>query len=264
MATVISVGIQKGGCGKSTTASVLAYELSLNYKVLAVDMDGQGNLTQVLTGIDDIYEFGEKTIYEAIRNENPNGLITQITDNLHMIAGDEAINTLCPYFYNEAGLNGKYHNVLRNTLEKVKNDYDYIIIDNPPQLGELSIISLTASDFVLILFETSKFCYNSLKSYLNTIDTIVERVNPNLKKLGILRSLTDKRRTDNKYYSKLIEKEYPRSCFKSIIHRVAVIGRLPSYGLLHNPEIRQVLKEYKPLLKEVKGRLLEWQSLKNN
>jgi chromosome partitioning protein len=264
MATVISVGIQKGGCGKSTTASVLAYELSQTYKVLAVDMDGQGNLTQVLTGVDDIYEFDENTVYEAIINENPIGLITSITDNLHILAGDEAINTLCPYFYKEDGLNGKYHNVLRNTLEKVADDYDYIIIDNPPQLGELSLISLTASDFVLILFETSKFCYNSLKSYLNTIDTVVERVNPNLKKLGILRSLTDKRRTDNKYYSKLIEKEYPKSCFKSIIHRVAVIGRIPALGFLNNPEIKHVMKEYRPLLKEVKGRLLEWQTLKNN
>ena len=200
-----------------------------------------------------------------ILEENAAPYITKITENLDIICGDENVNTLAPYFYSKTdGLGGQFHFVLKNALEKVAQDYDYIIIDNPPALGELSIISLCASNHVLIMFETSKFCYNSLQSYLRTIDAVKERINPNLNKLGILRSLTDKRRTDNKYFSNLVKKEFPKSCFDTIIHRAAVIGRVSSLGLVDNPEIKQVMKEYKGFLKEIKGRLLECQTLKNN
>lgn len=249
MTRIISVGIQKGGVGKSTTASVLAASLSKYYRVLAVDMDGQGNLTQLLTGSDNIFEFDGTTVYDAILQEDASNYILRINDNLHILCGDENVNTLARHFYVE--LKGDFHYTLKKALTKVATNYDYIIIDNPPALGELSVISLTASDSVLIVFETSKWCYNSLKSYLQTIEAVQERVNHNLDIIGILRSMTDNRRSDNKHYSKLVKDEYGKMCMDTIITRSAVVGRIPALGLTEdNPELKKVIKEYKPFMKE--------------
>lgn len=248
MAKVISVGIQKGGCGKSTTSSILAYSLSQKHRVLAIDMDGQGNLTQLLTDSDDIFEFTGTTVYDAILKEDATEFILKINPNLHILCGDENVNTLAPYFHLEK--RGKYTHTLKNAISKVADNYDYIIIDNPPALGELSIISLTASDYVLVMFETSKFCYNSLKSYFRTIETVQQRSNENLKVAGILRTMIDKRRSDNKYFSDLVKEEYGDLCMKTVITRSAVVGRIPALSLQGNPEIKQVMTQYKPFIKE--------------
>lgn len=252
----ISCGIQKGGVGKSTTSSILAYYFSevMGKRVLAVDMDGQANFTQILTGSDDVHEFEGTTVCDAIIKEDATEYILKINDNLHILAGDENVNTLSPHFYIER--KGQFHYDLKNALDKVADNYDYCIIDCPPALGELSIISLAASNHVLILFETSKFCYSSLKSYLNTIDVVKERLNPRLNIAGILRSMIDKRRSDNKYFSKMVEEEFPNLVLKEIITRKAEIGRLPAFGLIDNPEIKKVIKEYRPLMKELSVRVI--------
>lgn len=252
MTKVISIGIQKGGCSKSTTTAILAYYLSQKYKVLVVDMDGQGNATQIITGIDDIFEFQGKTVYDAILSEDATDYILQVSDNLHILAGDENITTLAHYFYVDLAQQKKpYQYILKNALDKVAHHYDYILLDNPPALGEISVMSLTASDYVLIMFETSKSCYNSLKSYMRTIEAIQERTNPNLKVAGILRSIIDSRRADNTYYSELVKEEYSDLCFNTIIRRSAVVGRLSSYGIIENPEMKKVIREYEPFIKEM-------------
>ncbi|WMX58968.1 ParA family protein [Peribacillus sp. R9-11] len=257
MAKVISVGIQKGGCGKSTTASILVYQLSQKHKVLAVDMDGQGNLTQLLTGSEDIFEFGGTTVYDAILAEDATEYVLQINPNLHILSGDENVNTLAPYFHVELKNQGKeYHYALKNALDKIADNYDYIIIDNPPALGELSIISLTASDYVLIMFETSKFCYSSLRSYLKTIEVVKDRVNGDLKIAGIVRNLIDGRRSDNKYYSNLVKKEYGELCLDTVIKRSAIVGKLPALGFKDNNDIKKIMKEYQPLIKELMSNVI--------
>ncbi|MCP3033440.1 ParA family protein [Halobacillus sp. A1] len=255
MCKVISVGIQKGGVGKSTASSIVAYHLKeRGFRVLCVDMDGQGNFTQLLTGEDDLYEFRGSTIYNALKDENASSHILKIDDKLHLVAGDEYINTLTPSFHKE--LKGNYHHVLSKALEPVKNEYDYIIVDTPPALGEISIISLSASDYVLIMFETSKFCYNSLKSYLETINAVQSKVNPNLEILGVLRNMIDVRRTDNKYFSDKVKEEFGDLCFDSIIKRTAAVGRIPALGLSNNSEYRKVMKTYKNFLKEFDNRVI--------
>ena len=251
-AKVIAVGITKGGSGKSTTSSIISYLLSQNKRILAVDTDGQGNLTQLLTGVDDIFEFQGSTVYDAILDEDATNYIYQINDNLHILPGDENINTLGPYFHIE--LREKkvfYQFTLRNALKKIEHLYDFIIIDCPPALGEICICSLTAADYILIPFETSKFCYSSLRSYLKTVDAVTTNLNQNLKVAGIIRTMIDNRRKDNKFYSDLIAEEYPELTFKTIIKRSADVGRLPAFGFIDNPDTKTITKQYNPFFKEL-------------
>lgn len=251
-ATIISVGITKGGSGKSTTSSIITYILSQKKKVLAVDTDGQGNLTQLLTGVDDIFEFQDSTVYDAILAEDASPYIYKINDNLHILPGDENINTLGPYFHIELReKNILYQYTLRNALEKVSHLYDYIIIDCPPALGEICICSLTAANYVLIPFETSKFCHSSLKSYMKTIEAVKNNLNPDLKIAGILRAMIDNRRKDNKFYSELVADNYPELIFKTIIRRTADVGRLPTFGFFDNPDVKTIMKQYDPFFKEL-------------
>lgn len=251
-AKIISVGITKGGSGKSTTSSIISYILSQKKRVLAVDTDGQGNLTQLLTGVDDIFEFQDSTVYDAILAEDATNYIYQISEDLHILPGDENINTLGPYFHIELrDKNILYQYTLKNALKKVAHLYDYIVIDCPPALGEICICSLTTADYVVIPFETSKFCFSSLQSYMKTIQAVKDNLNHDLKIAGILRAMIDNRRKDNKYYSDLVAETYPEYIFKTIIKRTADVGRLPSFGFTDNPDVKTIMKQYDPFFKEL-------------
>ncbi|MDH6372881.1 chromosome partitioning protein [Paenibacillus sp. PastF-3] len=251
-AKTISVGITKGGSGKSTVSSILCHLLSKKYKVLAVDADGQGNLTQLLTGVEDIFEFTDNSVYNAILDEDASNYIYQINKKLHILPGDENINTLGPYFHIELrDRKVLYQHTLQKALEKVKHLYDFIIIDCPPARGEICIVSLTASDYVLIPFETSAFCFSSLKSYLETVEKVQDHLNSDLKVIGILRSMIDSRRKDNEFYSNLVAETYPDYTFDTIIKRTAAVGRLPSFGFDDNPDLKAIIKQYQPFYKEL-------------
>lgn len=252
MAVTISFGIQKGGSGKTTTSGIVAYLLSRDYKVLACDMDGQGNLSQMLTGVDDPYEFGDNTIFEAIKAEDAEPFLYKVSDNLDVLVGDELINTLASYLYRELLPKGKnIQEALKSTLSTVADNYDYIIIDTPPALGEQTYNALTASDFVVVMFETSKFCHSALDSYFETIEHVKNNTNPNLEVAGILRTMIDNRRGDNKHYIELIQEEYPELCFKEVIQRTAVVGRAPVFGFTDNPELKQITNQYEGFVKEL-------------
>ena len=119
MGVIISFGIQKGGVGKSTTTGISSYLLSKEYKVLAVDFDSQGNLTQFLTQ-KNIYDFTHKTVLEALKEKNPTPYIYKITDSLHILPAEDLLVTFSRYLYRE--YKGNVSTLLSETLAIVKND----------------------------------------------------------------------------------------------------------------------------------------------
>lgn len=254
MAITITIGIQKGGSAKTTTSGVLSYLLSEehNYKVLAVDMDSQGNLTEMITQ-QDVETFRERSILEALQEQNPKEYIYPYSQNLHLLPAEDLLATFSRWLYIDyKGLNHSL--VLKSTLDKVKDQYDFIIIDTPPALGDQTINALFASDYVVTMFETGQFCYSALSRFFETIEAVQKRKS-DLKVAGILCSMIDNRRSDNQEYLKLVQEEYGNITFQTVIQRRAATGRLAVFGFHDNKELDQAVEQYREFTKELIDRV---------
>lgn len=251
-AKIISFGIQKGGSSKTTTSGVVSYLLSKDYKVLAIDMDSQGNLTEFL-GRKDVEYFSGRTILEAMQEEDVTNYIYKVSDTLHIVPADDLLATFSRWLYNDH--RGDKAMVLRETLKPVMDQYDYIILDTPPALGDLTINALSTSDRVVAMFEASVFCYSALGRFLETCWHVREKVNPRLAVAGILRGLIDARRTDNKALISQVAETYGELCFETILTRNAAAGRLPLVGFDNNNELDKAVAQYEYFVKELLDRV---------
>lgn len=256
MAQVVTIGIQKGGVGKSTTAGLLSYLLSEEgFKVLALDMDSQGNLTDLLTGIEP-EDFEEQTILEAFENGDLEPYIVEVNENLHVVPTDDYLATLAKLLYTSP----KYRNTdkstaLRSLIEPIKDRYDFIIIDTPPSLSEPMTNAICASDHVIVLAESSKWAFTAIPRFLGTVNYAKEHVNPGLNVTGILRTMNDSRRADSKAFVELIGEEYPQLVFDTVIKRKAATGRLSIDGIFDSSEKKQAMEQYLEFYEEFKNRI---------
>lgn len=268
-ARVISLGIQKGGCGKTTSAGILAHILTKDYakRVLVIDMDSQGNQTEYLARCD-IYDFDGRTIFEALKEGTVRPYIVPISDLLHLVPATDLLATFSYWLYHEGRSvypeQGAMHlRALRLSLESVKEEYDYIIIDTPPHIGEQTLNSLVASDYVVVMFESSKFCLSAVDRFIETVEFIQgvtgQDLNPDLRVAGILRNLNDKRRSDMKDLVELCAEQYPEWVFETIIDRSAATGRLALTGFdeSENKELRKAIEPYQDFVKELIQRVGE-------
>jgi len=259
VAKVITFGISKGGCSKTTSSGITAYLLSQEHKVLCLDMDGQGNLTSFLTGEFDICGVYEgKTTLEAIMDEDVSSYIVQITNNLHLVPSNDYLASLPRRMFEEK----KGTSALSKALAPVLNQYDYIIIDTPPALSEHTILSLSASDSVVVMFDGSQFCYYAIDKFLEICEAARQKGNSKLSVAGILFSLIDVRAKENKDMIEVIDEEYSTLRFNTIIRRKATTRRLGIYGFFDNPELKDALENYIPFVKELKERVVKGQNPK--
>lgn len=257
MSKTITFGIQKGGSSKTTTSGIVCHLLSNEgYKVLAVDMDSQGNLTDLLSQRE-IEFFEGRTILEAFKEGNAAKYIYEVSENLHLLPADDFLATLPKFLYREyeRKLNKDPNFILKQLLEQVKDQYDVIIIDTPPSLSEPMINALCASDEVVILCESSKWAFTAIERFLETAIHAQMNFNSKLHITGILRNLIDSRRTDSKAFSELIGDNYSDLVFNKIIKRKAQTGRISLNGFEDNPELKSAIEEYLPFYEELKQRV---------
>lgn len=271
MGKVITFSIQKGGTSKTTSVAVIAYLLSQQYKVLAVDMDSQGNLTEMLTQ-QDIYDFEDATVFEALQDLDARPYVHSIKENLDILTAQDDLAIFSRHIYTkyverdsdgsiltdidgEIVISKNAALALRNTLETVKDNYDFIVIDTPPSLSDHTVNALAASDGVVVIYETSQFCYSAVPRFIDTVKMAQERLNPGLQLLGILPTMIDSRRMDAKAYLELIKEDYEDLVFDTVIRRKAAIARLPVNGFTENSELNEALEQYRSLLKELVDRV---------
>lgn len=266
MGKVITLGLQKGGVSKTTTTGILAYMLARDgYKVLAVDMDSQGNLSELLTNLP-ANEFFGKSIFEAIVTKDPGEYTYEVNENLHVLPANNFFASYPRWIYTNyvahleeyVSYEGSISKQLALTLDKVKDQYDFILIDTPPALSEHTTNALVASDYVIVLYECSKFCYSAIPNFMGTIESVQKNssANPDLKVIGLLRTLNDRRRKDAKFFNDLIESEYPELVFETIITRKASTGRLALHGFEDdNEELKEAISQFEKFYNELLSRL---------
>jgi chromosome partitioning protein len=226
MAKIIALANQKGGVGKTTSAINLAASLAvLEYKVLIVDADPQANST---SGIGYDVRSIEKSIYECIVDGiNPEEAILNseiegfdiIPSHIDLVGAEIEMLNLA-----------NREKILSKVLERVSDNYDFILIDCSPSLGLITVNALTAADSVIIPVQCEYFALEGLGKLLNTIKIIQNRLNTELEIEGFLLTMYDSRlRLSNQVVSE-VRKHFQDMVFKTIIQRNTKLGEAPSYG----------------------------------
>lgn len=227
MARIIAVANQKGGVGKTTTAINLSACLAENNKkVLTIDTDPQGNTTSGL-GVDKdelantVYELmlSECTIRECIVKTEIENLCL-IPSNVDL-AGAE-IELL--------GINDKEY-ILKNAVDYIKDDFDYIIIDCPPSLNMLTINAMTTANTVLVPIQCEYYALEGLSQLIHTINLVQERLNSNLKMEGVVFTMYDARTNLSLQVVENVKNNLNTTIYKTIIPRSVRLAEAPSHGL---------------------------------
>lgn len=215
-ARIIAICSQKGGVGKTTTAVNLGATLSKFHKkkVLVVDLDPQGHVEKSLGSIipDGIEYTPVSVVLTAKNGKMDNAVIKTEIETLHITPGDRALNET------ESALSGKIGRefILSQSLKSVRTLYDFIILDCPPNLGNLTINALCAADYAIVPCEMSVLAFEGVSDLLDTLEAVNDRLNRKLKVLGVLFTRVDGRNvTMNQLVEENLKQYFKGNIFKT-------------------------------------------------
>ena len=227
MGRAIVVANQKGGVGKTTTAINLAACLAeAGQKVLAIDMDPQGNMTSGL-GVDK--DAIENTVYELLLGESSveDCLQKEVIENLSVIGSNINLSAA------EIELIGEEEKeyILQKAIAPIRDNYDFIIIDCLPSLSMLTINSMCLADTVLVPIQCEYYALEGLTQLIHTINLVQERLNPSLEMEGVVFTMYDARTNLSLQVVENVKNNLNQTIYKTIIPRNIRLAEAPSYGM---------------------------------
>lgn len=227
MGRIIAVANQKGGVGKTTTSTNLSACLAeKGKKVLLVDIDPQGNATSGV-GIDK--NNLENTVYDMIIGECSidECLIKEALENLDVLPSN--VN-LSGAEIDLIGIDDREF-ILKKNIDKIKDNYEYIIIDCPPSLNMLTVNAMTTANTVLVPIQCEYYALEGLSQLLHTINLVKERLNPELEMEGVVFTMYDARTNLSLEVVENVKNNLKQSIYKTIIPRNVRLAEAPSHGL---------------------------------
>lgn len=227
MGRIIAVANQKGGVGKSTTAINLSACLAeIGQKVLTIDVDPQGNTTSGL-GVDK--ENTEITLYELMLGECElsDCIMEDIIDNLSLIPSN--INLAGAEI--ELITEEEKEFILKKQIDKVRDTFDFIIMDCPPSLSMLTINAMTTADTVLVPIQCEYYALEGLSQLMHTIELVQQRLNPSLEIEGVVFTMYDARTNLSLEVVENVKNNLKQTIYKTIIPRNVRLAEAPSHGL---------------------------------
>lgn len=247
MGKIVSIANQKGGVGKTTTSINLSTILAKKgKKVLMIDADPQGNASSGV-GIDKEIE---ESVYDILINDTEIDNVVKKTNIKNLF--------ICPSNINLAGAEVELVSVmsreyrLKEKLDLVKENYDYIIIDCPPSLGLITLNAFTASDSVLIPVQCEYYALEGLGQLINTINLVKKHLNKNIDIEGALLTMYDVRTNLSNQVVKEVKKYFNDKVYKNVIPRNVKLSEAPSYGMpitVYDPRSKGA-KSYEKFAKE--------------
>ena len=252
MGRTIAIANQKGGVGKTTTAINLSAALAeLGKKILTIDIDPQGNTTSGL-GIDK--NNLDNTIYEMILDQCTveECMIKEVFDNLSLIPSNVNLSAA---EIELIGINEKEY-ILKKEIDKIKDLYDFIIIDCPPSLSMLTVNAMTTADTVIVPIQCEYYALEGLTQLIHTINLVKKRLNPYLELEGVVFTMYDARTNLSLQVVENVKENLKQNIYKTIIPRNIRLAEAPSHGLpinIYDPKSAGA-ESYKLLAEEVLNR----------
>lgn len=253
MGRIIAIANQKGGVGKTTTAINLSSCLAeAGKRILTIDLDPQGNMTSGL-GVDKSEL--ENTVYELILDECSikESMTDTVVEGMKIIPSN--VN-LAGAEIELLGINEKEY-ILKNAVDYIKDDYDFIIIDCPPSLNMLTINAMTTADSVLVPIQCEYYALEGLSQLIHTIDLVQERLNPELVIDGVVFTMYDVRTNLSVQVVDNVKNNLDAKIYETLIPRNIRLAEAPSHGKpinMYDPKSAGT-ESYRALAKEVMERM---------
>lgn len=226
MTKIIAFANQKGGVGKTTTAINIGASLAaVKKRVLLIDLDPQGNAG---TGLGFVRSAHRQSVYGVIMGmaNAADNILSTAVPGLHIMPSSSALSGA------EVDLldmeNREYR--LRDSIEKVKDHYDYILIDCPPALGYLTLNAMTTADSIIVPLQCEFFALEGIQQLVNTISEVQKKWNPKLDIFGILLTMYDKRYGITKTVEEDVRNTFGDKVFKTVVPRNVRVSEAPSHG----------------------------------